>query len=994
MSTSITPIPMTPLSRYANLRIYKGVTLKVGDPAVEIGIPKVTVGTITIQLLTLKGINGPNIPSGPSGKVQIVKGNTIVNNNDGKKELAIEGEGTPMTFKAPVKAASSDWKVVIKNTGSINENDNFPNGQDYHVLIVYPSNHPIRTKSIPVSFWQRAFDGFWNAYKPVENIQFDYNHHKVADQYSIGELLYAVTTVRRIPSSSLVINLFNVPEKIYTNGDIVNLFKYHNAFSKIKVLDKFGDPNPSAESDFIKAIHDLALAHPADHSLHTVSVRVRDFYRLLADVITSDVLVPKKSNKVIITVNDEIAKVYFLNAKSEPVKNVVTKITDGNFGGTLATASASVLLKVHNINVRGITLSMPDALPGPSNLSMFEFNIKTDIESEGNTEVTLGIKTDGGIFDISPAMAVLDAATDVSFNIDLQNITLNPEIGIHLVKPLDSFKTLDFERIDKDIKVYVEPHLDFDFVMPGGNLINQAANSKIIRKATNGLSLQDFLDIKIRDALENILNAIGISTRMKQYLLGEDYPILDLRLVNKRIQITYVGSEENEDFEGIHQTAPYIPPKENNLSKINHIVVLTMENRSFDQMLGYLTKEEGRTDVNGLDGSEANIFGGEVFPVFHIKDTQVFTDPCHAFSCMEHQIGTGMDGFVNNLYVKVIDDKSVWKGEAQPWKNAMGYYGKAEVPTNDYIANEFAICDKWYCSHPGQTIPNRIITYTGKLNTSPSGETEVDNPDFSKLNPIDTLTIFDYLSKCNVPWKVFEHGYSLIRLFSKYTYDTTNVVDFNNPVSGFKASLKAIPGNNKAAFPSVVFIEPDYIDVPPGADDHVPSDIKKGQKFIAQVIKELQQSGIWEKTLLIITYDENGGFYDHVMPPNTAIELKTGVKRFGPRVPAFVISPYVPAKTVSHVGYDHTSILATIIRRFITPELHGKIDLGPRVKSANDVGGILSLKVPRKDYKPVNIPAYPVANLPNYKMAIPAANNNDFHESLFGFRLITGFPPK
>src|SRR5690348_2001342 len=233
MSTSITPIPVTTLSRYANLRVYKGVTLKAEDPAVEIPIPKVTVGTITVQLLTLKGINGPNIPSGPSGKVQIVKGNTIMNDNNGKRELAIEGEGTPTTFKAPVKAASSDWKVVVKNTGSINENENFPNGQDYHVLIVYPSNHPIRTKSIPVSFWQRAFDGFWNAYKPVENIQFDYNHHKVADQYSIGELLYAVTTVRRIPSTSSVINLFKVPEKIYTNSDLVNLAKYLNGFSKI-----------------------------------------------------------------------------------------------------------------------------------------------------------------------------------------------------------------------------------------------------------------------------------------------------------------------------------------------------------------------------------------------------------------------------------------------------------------------------------------------------------------------------------------------------------------------------------------------------------------------------------------------------------------------------------------------------------------------------------------------------------------------------------------
>ncbi|HKO82107.1 MAG TPA: alkaline phosphatase family protein, partial [Chitinophagaceae bacterium] len=220
------------------------------------------------------------------------------------------------------------------------------------------------------------------------------------------------------------------------------------------------------------------------------------------------------------------------------------------------------------------------------------------------------------------------------------------------------------------------------------------------------------------------------------------------------------------------------------------------------------------------------------------------------------------------------------------------------------------------------------------------------------------------------------------------------VVDFNNPKYGFKASLKNIPGNNKTNFPSVAFIEPDYIDAPPGSDDHPPGDVKNGQKFIARVIRELQESGIWEKSVLIITYDESGGFYDHVMPPNNAIPLKAGITRYGPRVPSFIISPYVPAKSVSHELFEHVSIVATIVRRFIKPELHNQLDLGPRLSSANDIGHMLSLLRPRKNVKQITVPTYPVSVPPNYRMLPPKIKSNDFHDSLFGCRLVLGYPPK
>lgn len=156
--------------------------------------------------------------------------------------------------------------------------------------------------------------------------------------------------------------------------------------------------------------------------------------------------------------------------------------------------------------------------------------------------------------------------------------------------------------------------------------------------------------------------------------------------------------------------------------------------------------------------------------------------------------------------------------------------------------------------------------------------------------------------------------------------------------------------------PQVTFLDPNFVDLPPqksANDDHPPANVEKGQDFIRDVYNALVSSPQWDKTMFIITYDEHGGFYDHVAPPGTkaSAEFENSIPKihedgpgfYGPRVPAFVISPWVEA-TPTNIIFDHTSIIKTILAKFnngIIPDEYGE-----RVKQANDLGPLLSKDIP------------------------------------------------
>jgi phospholipase C len=381
---------------------------------------------------------------------------------------------------------------------------------------------------------------------------------------------------------------------------------------------------------------------------------------------------------------------------------------------------------------------------------------------------------------------------------------------------------------------------------------------------------------------------------------------------------------------------PLPPHPIGNLAKIDHIVVLMQENRSFDTVLGYLSRDKIKPEVNGLaplDSPEyenqKNVFEGVIYRPEQAPVTswnQQIPSPGHGSDDVADQINDGkMDRFVANFALRTAKASI---------HLVMQYYAKGQLKKYDEIVEKFAICDNWNTSFAGGTLPNRFVFLTGRLNKNPRGGIEEDNPDPITMVPSQTPTIFDYLNEHNVSWRVFEHGYSFMRMFAKYTFDTTNILPFNDPIRGFEATAR------EGQLPSVTLIEPDYIELPPGNDDHAPADMAAGQILVDRIVTALVNSPQWRRTLLIITYDEHGGFYDHQTPPLNNPSLGDSRKYMGPRVPAFMVSPLVRPGKVFKTQFDHTTIGATILRRFCRPH---PPKVSPRLDAARDLREVLEL---------------------------------------------------
>jgi phospholipase C len=456
---------------------------------------------------------------------------------------------------------------------------------------------------------------------------------------------------------------------------------------------------------------------------------------------------------------------------------------------------------------------------------------------------------------------------------------------------------------------------------------------------------------------------------------------------------------------------PHRPPQIGALAKIDHIVVLMQENRSFDQVLGYLSRNKINPDVLGLlppddprSAKQVNRFNNRNFfperaastawPKVVGPSIDLVNSPCHDHDCVVSQMNNHMGGFVANWADRA--------GATSPFLGVvMDFFDNQQLPVYARLAREFGVCNHWYTSHVGPTFPNRFVLLTGDLNRDPLGNVELDQPDVRDLVPVQTPTLFDHLDDLGVSWRVFEQGYSFIRLFEKHTFDTTNVVAFDDPVRGFGALA------HSGALPQVTLIEPDYIDLPPGNDDHPPADMADGQVLVRRVVQALVGSPAWERTLLVITYDEHGGFYDHVQPPTDAAPLGGSLTTLGPRVPAFVVSPLV-ARGAAHGTtfddrFDHTSIGATILRRFAGQRPPPRIS--PRLDGANDLRTTLTLTAPRprsefvdlfKGLPPLpELAAVKRSKLPSRGAPIgsPDGTNEDFHWLLACVRLTTGEPP-
>jgi phospholipase C len=415
------------------------------------------------------------------------------------------------------------------------------------------------------------------------------------------------------------------------------------------------------------------------------------------------------------------------------------------------------------------------------------------------------------------------------------------------------------------------------------------------------------------------------------------------------------------------------------LAQINHIVVLMMENRSFDHMLGYL-EQGGMPEVDGLTGEEKNVDrDGNEYPVWEFQPDQTAfhkpghaydqsLDPCHSVQCVHAQLANDNGGFVQNF----IDMKNP---APEDRRLPMGHYSAQHVPAYDFLARQYCVCDAWHASVPGDTWPNRLFSLAGREGPKVALEHGI-LAELRKLFPgkaEDGPPIYDVPAFTrqldNEQWRWYSHDPATLRAADRryrelFHIDRGNFAYFDRKKLSVVTDVveELIAGDSflddaaKGNLREVSWIDPNFINLhifdPGSNDDHPPSDIKAGQALVMDLYHALVNSPQWEDTMLVITYDEHGGFYDHVVPP--PVDDDSGYATYGVRVPALVIGPRV-RNFVCKESFDHTALIKTILSRFAPDPDNALAQMPARVQAARDLGVVLQgeTRVDIADHNPI-----------------------------------------
>ena len=432
-----------------------------------------------------------------------------------------------------------------------------------------------------------------------------------------------------------------------------------------------------------------------------------------------------------------------------------------------------------------------------------------------------------------------------------------------------------------------------------------------------------------------------------------------------------------------------------NLSKIEHIVVVMMENRSYDHVLGYRAQGNPGDGADGL--TDAVIDKIEIpkppgdpgafsefestynvrklreadFPEnsLHLK-TRIPKGVGHSLGDVTEQLGgrtPGPDnrqinspkGFVDNFLPRLSGPLGP---EGMIGDDVLGYYDAQDLPFFDYLADNYAYCDSYYCSHPGPTLPNRMYSLTGDVQYDRLGVPILNNNHGDNFLLSRAMTIYDLLSRKGIGWRVYQSDPSvtMLRMFARYATNNTEIVSIDR----LQADVTA--GN----LPEFTVIEP-RMHSHPEDDDHPPADMHRGQNFLKERVYDTLRSNptLWEKTMLIITYDEHGGLYDHVVPPIAdVLEAPSGLVSdtdpselpppalpvtlripYGVRVPTFIVSPWTMRGKSPSLTLDHCSILKTVLARFAPTD---KPFLGDRVNASHSFNALLTEAEARMDVPP------------------------------------------
>jgi phospholipase C len=410
---------------------------------------------------------------------------------------------------------------------------------------------------------------------------------------------------------------------------------------------------------------------------------------------------------------------------------------------------------------------------------------------------------------------------------------------------------------------------------------------------------------------------------------------------------------------------------------VRHVFVLMLENRSFDHFLGFsqLTgtdAETGRpTAVTGLSGLESNTCNGVPFRVTPQADQTMPLDPGHEFTDVLTQLcGPAAVYRPGGPYPEVTNtgfvDSYVKSGGASNPGEIMKCFGPGQLPVLTALAREFAVCDGWRASMPGPTWPNRFF-----MMAASSGGLD-HSPDFAQITEWLTVdgfgfehgNLFQALSSAHKSWRVYHGDQGPLAGSFPIAGGLKGVMPWDpHPYSKFASDVAA------ASYPAqFTLIEPNYGDVAAdtyrgGQSQHPLDDVRAGEALIKSAYEALRASPLWDTSLLIVTWDEHGGFYDHagalpggapapgdkVVTPGDVNKFGFTFEQYGPRVPAVVVSPRIPPNLIDHRSYDHASIPATVEKIFTIPPLT------QRDRHALDVTSLLSLPGPRP--APATLPA-------------------------------------
>jgi phospholipase C len=422
---------------------------------------------------------------------------------------------------------------------------------------------------------------------------------------------------------------------------------------------------------------------------------------------------------------------------------------------------------------------------------------------------------------------------------------------------------------------------------------------------------------------------------------------------------------------------------------VTTIVVLMLENRSFDHMLGMRPNVDGLLNGGGIDPVHTNPAdpskpGSRIYAVtadapyavdpedVYKEGKSTFGGPSHSLPSVTEQLCgdkngpvpavAPLNGFVKSYVDVLIHSAHRSKPSDDEIRLPMQVFGQGRLPVLWALADEFLVCDQWFSEVPGPTQSNRLYVHAG---TSCGFAHNVWDRHFTGVP-----TIYDRLADAGKTWGVYYFDLK----------DTDSFPTIKAQVDKVQPFAKFFEAAQAGTLPSYSFLCPRYNDAPTGraSSQHAPADVRDGEDLIADVYEALRAGPKWGETLLIVTYDEHGGFYDHVVPPRApppdgftspteddrmqaakskrnqylmAADYRFGFDRFGLRVPAILVSPRVEKGGVDSTQYSHTSILATL------HELFGTQPLTARDRAAKSfvskVGGPVRtdtpLKLPRPD---------------------------------------------